>query len=155
MISDEKKFQMLSVSNVFLLITQGEGLSIAVAEALCMGLKIVSTNVGGLPELVSPSCGTLVNIDEHEIGTMNLKHAPLFGKALINSILVPFNSECKSRIIKNYNYENTLQQTVHILNGKFSTHFNETQSNINVLINYYNENKHICDYRQTAQQLSK
>lgn len=36
-----------------------EGVPVVLMEAMATGLPIVSTNVGGIPELVSPTCGVL------------------------------------------------------------------------------------------------
>jgi len=63
-IAEEQKLQLLSAADVFFMPTLMEGLSISVAEAMCMSLPVGSdTRVGGLPELVTYSTGFLVDLD--------------------------------------------------------------------------------------------
>lgn len=50
----------LAAMDLFLFPSHREAMGIAVVEALAAGLPVVSTDVGGLPEVVDPSCGTLV-----------------------------------------------------------------------------------------------
>ena len=50
----------LRKSNLFVLSSQSEGLPIAILEALSAGLPCVTTNVGGLAEVVTPTVGLMV-----------------------------------------------------------------------------------------------
>jgi glycosyltransferase involved in cell wall biosynthesis len=52
--------RVMSGCDVFVLASSNEGLPVAVMEALALGLPVVATRVGGLPEAVGPEAGVLV-----------------------------------------------------------------------------------------------
>ena len=56
-------FQYIFQSKVFLLTSQWEGYGLAAFEALTLGLPCVTSNVGGLPEIIDNSCGKLCDIN--------------------------------------------------------------------------------------------
>ena len=51
-ISGDEKEQMLKTSDVFILPSYNEGLPISILEAMSYSLPVISTNVGGIPEIV-------------------------------------------------------------------------------------------------------
>ena len=53
-------FEPLTAMDIFLFPSLKEAMGISVVEALAVGLPVVSTNVGGLPEVVSANVGSLV-----------------------------------------------------------------------------------------------
>ena len=53
-------FNPLAAMDLFLFPSLKEAMGISVVEALAMGLPVVSSNVGGLPEVVTPDVGCLV-----------------------------------------------------------------------------------------------
>lgn len=59
-------FQPLKAMDIFLFPSLKEAMGISVAEALAMGLPVVSTNVGGLPEVVTDEVGALVPPEDFE-----------------------------------------------------------------------------------------
>ena len=67
-VSGENKLRLLNWADVFILPSHNEGLPIAILEAMSYGCVIISTPVGGIPEVVFPSVnGILVppgNIEE-------------------------------------------------------------------------------------------
>lgn len=52
-VADETVIQLLEDSHIFVLASYSEGLGVAAMEAMAMGLPVIVSNVGGLPELVS------------------------------------------------------------------------------------------------------
>lgn len=66
-------YKYLASSDVFVLLSENEGLPISIIEAMRAGLAIVSTNVSGIPELVSNDNGVLIN-----------SNAEAFAKVLLN-----------------------------------------------------------------------
>ena len=55
-----KVFDPLAALDIFLFPSLKEAMGISVVEALAVGLPVISTNVGGLPEVVSANVGSLV-----------------------------------------------------------------------------------------------
>jgi len=52
--------RLMSAADIFFLPSKWEGISLAIYEAMASGLPIVSADVGGQSELVSPDCGYLI-----------------------------------------------------------------------------------------------
>ena len=89
-VGGDKKINLLNWADVFILPSFNEGLPISILEAMSYGLPIISTPVGGIPEVVKDN-GTLVTpgndgeicsamkkyVDNHELlmkeGEMSLK----------------------------------------------------------------------------------
>jgi glycosyltransferase involved in cell wall biosynthesis/predicted Zn-dependent protease len=59
-VPNEDMAGLLAVSDIFFLPSQWEGISLAVYEAMAMGVVPVTAEVGGQRELVTPECGVLV-----------------------------------------------------------------------------------------------
>ncbi|MBS1700722.1 MAG: glycosyltransferase family 4 protein [Armatimonadetes bacterium] len=59
-------FEPLSAMDMFLFPSLKEAMGISVAEALAVGLPVVSTNVGGLPEVITSEVGALVPPNDAE-----------------------------------------------------------------------------------------
>lgn len=53
-------YKYLAASDVFLLLSENEGLPISIIEAMRAGLAVISTDVSGIPELVSNNNGVLI-----------------------------------------------------------------------------------------------
>jgi glycosyltransferase involved in cell wall biosynthesis len=51
-ISGEKKIECLNWADIFILPSYNEGLPIAILESMSYGLPVISTNVGGIPEVL-------------------------------------------------------------------------------------------------------
>ena len=85
----EKIAEMMRESDFFLLFSNFENLPCVIIEALASGIPIVSSNVGGIPELVNEKNGMLVNPKDD---------SALFDK--INSMLDKFNAYDKNELRK-------------------------------------------------------
>lgn len=59
-VTGEKKIELLNWANVYVLPSFNEGLPISILEAMSYKMPIVSTPVGGIPEVVDGSNGVLV-----------------------------------------------------------------------------------------------
>jgi glycosyltransferase involved in cell wall biosynthesis len=51
-ISGDKKNEIFQKSNVYLLPSKNEGLPVSILEAMSFGLPVISTRVGGIPEMI-------------------------------------------------------------------------------------------------------
>ena len=54
-------YKHLAEADVFILLSQNEGMPISIIEAMRAGLAIISTNVSGIPELISKENGVLID----------------------------------------------------------------------------------------------
>lgn len=66
-VTGEKKVKLLNWADVYILPSYNEGLPISILEAMSYGMPIISTPVGGIPEVVDDNNGVLVkpgNISE-------------------------------------------------------------------------------------------
>ena len=59
-VEGDKKTEMLNWADVFILPSRNEGLPISILEAMSYGMPVISTPVGGIPEVVSDKNGVLV-----------------------------------------------------------------------------------------------
>ena len=65
-VTGKQKEQCLREADVYLLPSYHEGLPISILEAMSFGLPIISTNVGGIPEVVIPNeNGMLITPGDH------------------------------------------------------------------------------------------
>jgi glycosyltransferase involved in cell wall biosynthesis len=71
-------FKLLAECNIYILMSNNEGLPISIIEAMRVGLPIISTNVSGIPELIDEGYnGFLLNPDVKELTSL-LKKLPEF-----------------------------------------------------------------------------
>ena len=75
--------QWMAACNVFCLPSHSEGCPNVVCEALACGRPVVSTMVGGIPDLVNERCGTLVPVADTE----------RLAQALRDALDAPWNSQ--------------------------------------------------------------
>jgi glycosyltransferase involved in cell wall biosynthesis len=61
MLTQQKVASLMQQSNAFVLFSNYENMPCVIAEALCCGLPIISTNVGGIAEVINANNGILVN----------------------------------------------------------------------------------------------
>jgi hypothetical protein len=62
----DRWLEVLSASDILFLPSQYEGISVALFEAMAMGVVPVMSAVGGQSELVTPECGVLIPLTGHE-----------------------------------------------------------------------------------------
>jgi glycosyltransferase involved in cell wall biosynthesis len=65
-VSSQRMRELMAISDIFFLPSQMEGISLAIYEAMAMGVVPVSADVGGQSELVTSECGILVPRGETE-----------------------------------------------------------------------------------------
>lgn len=66
-VSGDKKAELLNKCDVYVLPSYNEGLPISILEAMSYGKPVISTQVGGIPEIVKPGInGWLFNPGDHE-----------------------------------------------------------------------------------------
>lgn len=109
--------EILSSSDVFLIPSQSESFGLAALEAMACGLPVISSSVGGLPELVKHNdCGFIAeigDIDRMAKYTLDLltngKKYEMFSHCARNRAVNMFD---KSKVIPLYeeHYENILKQ---------------------------------------------
>ena len=93
--TEEKKFQYLAVSDIFILSSIHEGFGIVLQEAMQVGLPIISTNIGGQVDLVKDDKnGFLVSIKDEKAITEAVNKI-LFDNSLRNKF-----SENNSKDVK-------------------------------------------------------
>lgn len=86
--------RILDESHVFVLASRQEGLPRALVEAMARGLPAVATNVGGVPELLNPSC--LVAPDDPD------SLAETIGNLLADPVWWRRESECNLRAAQGF-----------------------------------------------------
>lgn len=67
-VGNERVRELLAASDILFLPSEAEGISLAIYEAMAMGVVPVSAAVGGQAELVTPDCGVLVERGPGERG---------------------------------------------------------------------------------------
>lgn len=67
-VKNSEVYKYLAEANIFILMSNNEGLPISLIEALRSGLALISTNVSGIPELIEENInGKLINPDVHDL----------------------------------------------------------------------------------------
>ncbi len=105
-ISDEEKYELFAVSDIFLLPSYAEGLPIAMLEAMASGLPVISSHVGGIPEVIDDGeNGYLITPGDH------LELANRIIKLIENPNLRMMMSKCNKQKIKDrYDWKNVANQ---------------------------------------------
>jgi len=101
---------LLAQSQIFVLLSDWEGLPISIIEAMRAGLPIIATNVGGVNELVTDDDnGFLIPREDHSL----LKHRML--QLLTNPALCEkMGDASERRFLRNFTFSPMYQKTVSI-----------------------------------------
>ena len=73
-VAGDKKIELLNWADVYILPSFNEGLPISILEAMSYKMPIISTPVGGIPEVVDKSNGILVTPGHHDEIFIAMKH---------------------------------------------------------------------------------
>ncbi|POY75525.1 hypothetical protein BMF94_1428 [Rhodotorula taiwanensis] len=106
----------LAATDIFLLPSMSEGISIAVAEAMAMALPIVTANAGALPEqlgFTDDDAGTVAGVlVDHNLDVAH--DAPLYAEAIHSLVLDPVKREAlgkqgRLKVETTFNWRDTLR----------------------------------------------
>lgn len=93
-VSGEKKIELLNWADVFILPSYNEGLPISILEAMSYKMPIISTPVGGIPEVVDETNGIIVSPgDDEEIFSAMMHYV----NNKIDIAVQGEESECKAK----------------------------------------------------------
>lgn len=110
---------LLAASDILLLPSRMEGISLAIYEAMAMGVVPVSVDVGGQSELVTPDCGVLIDRSEDEV---NRYVEAVTGLLVDEQTLSRMKVACRERIVRHF----TCDAMVDAMVGAFSRARRET-----------------------------
>jgi glycosyltransferase involved in cell wall biosynthesis len=111
-VGNERVRELLALSDILFLPSQMEGISLAVYEAMAMGVVPVSAAVGGQAELVTPACGYLITPGPREhkdyVATLvRLLSAP--------ADLRPIGQVARARVVRHFGLADMGQRLVQLL----------------------------------------
>lgn len=102
-VSGDKKKELLTSCDVYILPSYNEGLPISILEAMSYGMPIVSTNVGGIPEIVKDQeNGFLINPGDKQDLFKRIKFI------IDNPQVIDKMGQASKQIVKNYYPENVI-----------------------------------------------
>lgn len=111
----EKVFETLRRSDVFVLVSNWEGFPYTIIEAMSFGLAIIASDVGGLKEAISGSCGILVKRGDRE----ELKKA--LERLLRDTFLIEgMGQNALKRVRDNFSLRRMLEKTEEIYQSTIS-----------------------------------
>lgn len=112
-VSHRKWLDILTISDILLMPSQYEGISIALLEAMAAGVVPVVADVGGQDEIVTPSAGILVPQSQDEILQYKDKLTHLITD---RSRLKKMAEECKRLISSKLSHNRTIDTFLEIVN---------------------------------------
>lgn len=101
-VSNERIRELLAASDVLLLSSRGEGISLAIYEAMAMGVVPVSVDASGQAELVTPACGILIKHSSQDIQNYT---TALLKLAHDRQGLSAMSKACRQRVSMDYRLE--------------------------------------------------
>lgn len=98
-------YRYLAMEDVFVLMSKNEGLPISIIEAMRSGLAVLSTNVSGIPELVTNNNGVLVDVTSDALYSVLIKPDKYDWKSMGKSSRSLFESNFTfNRMLRDYVY---------------------------------------------------
>ena len=110
-VSGEKKIELLNWANVYVLPSFNEGLPISILEAMSYKMPIISTPVGGIPEVVDDNNGVLITPGNDEEIYLAIK------KYVDNQDLIKKQGACSSKKVETYMPDYVLNHLKKIYEG--------------------------------------
>jgi glycosyltransferase involved in cell wall biosynthesis len=104
-----KWLEVLSIGDILFMPSQYEGISVALFEAMSMGIVPVMSAVGGQPELVTPECGVLIPLSNREIDEYVAALRGLIESTTTRSAM---SAASRRRIAQHYTLEQTTQHLI-------------------------------------------
>jgi len=101
----EDAIEILSTMDVFVLTSLHEGIPLSLLEAMCLGVPVVATKVGGIPEVIEDGCsGLLVELgDEKATAAAILAMLSPKAKGMVR--------EAKRRVLQEFSVERMASRT--------------------------------------------
>ncbi|MFA6547726.1 MAG: glycosyltransferase family 4 protein [Candidatus Magasanikbacteria bacterium] len=105
----ENVLRVLCQSDIFVLLSQWEGLPLSVLEAMSVGLPVIASDVGGLNEIINSKNGFLIK---------NSERLPVVLEDLIKNkdLRKQIGDSARLSIIENYSVDKMLSETQKIYN---------------------------------------
>jgi len=118
-ISDKEKVKILMNSNVFVLPSYAEGQPLAILEAMCSGLPIISTNVGSIPEIIKEGINGFI-VEPGDVENLAEKIKFLIENKKVTDEISENNYVSARKL---YNIERLFIETSEIYNSLLSSRF--------------------------------
>lgn len=112
-VEEKEKYNIMESSNIFILPSYAEGLPIAILEAMYVGLPVISTSVGSIPEVIKNDYnGYLIEPGDFRSLADRIIHLSS-NKRLREKI----GNNNKEKIIKNYNINSFIDKLENLYNA--------------------------------------
>lgn len=106
--SPQEVKEYLTLSDAMLLFSNYENAPVVISEALAIGIPVIATNVGGIPEMINEECGILIQ-PKDEVALINAMDSMICNKQKYNAKKIQKNAE-------KYRYENVANFLIDIYN---------------------------------------
>ena len=90
-----------------------EGFGLILLESLACGTPVLSTPVGGMPEVLNPFCTDLVT-ETTEVSAI----ATRLEQFLLGKLSLPSRQDCRNYAVDNFQWEKIAEQVVQVILGK-------------------------------------
>lgn len=118
-ISGSQKDSLLAKADVFVLPSYNEGLPISILEAMSWGVPVISTTVGGIPELVREGCDGFL-ISPGDVSSLATRLEMLFDDRELRMKMGRF---ARQRVVDDYSCEKILPRLASLYSGLISKNY--------------------------------